>query len=544
MASLQHRGTAPLGYDLAYHLLRRATYNISKSRIDYFATLNIDQALTELFNYTSFTTADFSQSEPLAYDTGTPFVNSGSSALSNGALTRTLSHWFINEAKQATTIQFKLATFLHSIFIVHFDIYYKVFYDYLLFMLYYSKESYKELAFKITYDNRMLIYLSNHYNRVGAPNEDYAREFLELFTITKGQQVGPGDYTNYTELDVQQAARVLTGYRYRSARDVIDPDTGIPTGVATYVYHDTGNKTFSHAFGNQTIIGATDTNDMFRELQDYIDMVFGQPETAKVICRKMYRFFVRRNIDTEVENDIITPLATILRDNNFNIEITVKTLLSSQHFFDEDDSTFGDEIIGALVKTPMDLLLHSFNLLDVTIPDPITDTYNHYANYLYSHYRFMNYAEMYLFHPVTVAGYKAIYQEPDYDKQWYNFNTAEIRKSIGKSILKNKQYFQPGNPTWKVTFDVVDFVRNSGVFSDPKNAQTLIDEVYELFLIETPEVFRHEFFFNEIFLKTLSVINWKFEWLNYLSSGIDASVRIPLEDLFSEILSSPEYQIL
>ena len=54
----------------------------------------------------------------------------------------------------------------------------------------------------------MLNYLDNTQNNANNPNENYAREFLELFTITKGEQVGEGDYTNYTELDVQQAARV------------------------------------------------------------------------------------------------------------------------------------------------------------------------------------------------------------------------------------------------------------------------------------------------------------------------------------------------
>jgi len=151
---------------------------------------------------------------------------------------------------------------------------------------------------------------------------------------------------------------------------------------------------------------------------------------------------------------------------------------------------------------------------------------------------------MYLFRPVSVAGYKAIYQEPDFDKLWFSFNTIDIRYAIGRSILDGKQYFQVGNSTWKVSFDVVDFVENSGVFSDPSNAQVFIDEVYALLLVAAPESFRHNYFYYEVFLKNLSETNWLDEWNLYLSSGDDTSVRGHLSDLFNALMGSPEYQIL
>ena len=58
----------------------------------------------------------------------------------------------------------------------------------------------------------MLRYLDNTENNATNPNENYAREFLELFTILKGPQISEGNYTNYTELDIQQAAKVFTGF--------------------------------------------------------------------------------------------------------------------------------------------------------------------------------------------------------------------------------------------------------------------------------------------------------------------------------------------
>lgn len=76
----------------------------------------------------------------------------------------------------------------------------------------------------------MLDYLDNTKNNANNPNENYAREFLELFTILKGEQVGNGDYTNYTEVDVQQAAKVFSGIKTKHDRTIIDADTNIPMG--------------------------------------------------------------------------------------------------------------------------------------------------------------------------------------------------------------------------------------------------------------------------------------------------------------------------
>ena len=94
-------------------------------------------------------------------------------------------------------------------------------------------------------DNVMLRYLNNNQNTAVNPNENFAREFLELFTIGKGPQIGPGDYTNYTEDDIVEAAKVLTGFRTRINRDVVDAETGIPRGDAQFGQHKPGAKTFS-----------------------------------------------------------------------------------------------------------------------------------------------------------------------------------------------------------------------------------------------------------------------------------------------------------
>ena len=106
--------------------------------------------------------------------------------------------------------------------------------------------------------------------------------------------------------------------------------------------HNTGNKTFSHAFGNTTISGGNNVNSIHQELDDFVDMIFNQLETAKAYCRKLYRFYVQREWGQDVEDDIITPLANQLMNDNgngtYNLLHVLTTLLSSEHFYDEDDS--------------------------------------------------------------------------------------------------------------------------------------------------------------------------------------------------------------
>ena len=101
------------------------------------------------------------------------------------------------------------------------------------------------MAKKITFDNAMLYYLDNTTNNKNNPNENYAREFLELFTIQKGPQIAEGNYTNYTEQDIQQAAKIFSGIKVKPLRDTIDPETGIPCGYVNVSQHDINSKTFS-----------------------------------------------------------------------------------------------------------------------------------------------------------------------------------------------------------------------------------------------------------------------------------------------------------
>ena len=286
----------------------------------------------------------------------------------------------------------------------------------------------------------MLDYLDNTNNIATNPNENYAREFLELFTILKGPQIGSGNYTNYTEIDVQQAAKVFSGFKQQNNRTVIDADTGLPSGYANKNQHSSVNKTFSAAFNNQVITGKNTETGMFEELNAFINMVFAQPETAKSFCRKLYKFYVKSEWNASVETDIITPLSQQLIANDYEILPIVKTLLASEHFYDADDADATNNTIGAIVKSPLQILNEVCTMFSVPIPSPVSDAAHYYTNFFlyFLHNTYFKGAGMDFFNPDSVAGYPAHYQEPDFDRLWFSSNTLIARYKLIESFIIGK----------------------------------------------------------------------------------------------------------
>ena len=179
--------------------------------------------------------------------------------------------------------------------------------------------NFKDMADAITQDGAMLIYLNGTNNVKTGPDENYGRELQELFTIGKGPEIAPGNYTNYTEADVQAAAHVLTGWRkYQNT----DGTIGTQTGYFDPTRHDTTNKVFSADYNNTIIVGGTDGQ---AELTAMLNMIFsmtdpdGVSRVGRFISRKFYRWFVYYVIDADAEANVITPMANLISSNNFNV---------------------------------------------------------------------------------------------------------------------------------------------------------------------------------------------------------------------------------
>ncbi|MFZ4633807.1 MAG: DUF1800 family protein [Saprospiraceae bacterium] len=541
-----------LGRRRAAHLLRRSSFNYTKDRVDALATQTASQAVASLLSF-----------RPQLYDqpyydvpSTTGVVEAIQWLLPTGQtapgqeyeMRWNVTSWWINEALHDTGIGNKMIFFWHQYLAC--DIIaqnHATFFDYLRLLRWGALGNFKKLATKIVTDNTMLQYLSNNVNTKTNPNENFAREFFELFTIGKGLQIAEGDYTHYTEDDIVKAARVFTGFRKRTQRDQYDPETGIPWGTTQISAHDTTAKTFSPKFQNTTIAGATTAAGMYTELNAFVNMIFAQPQVAVHICTRLYRYFVSPNITPEIEADIIGPLANTFRSNNYELLPVLQQLLSSEHFYDADDSDNHDEIIGGMIKSPLELSLQAISFFNVPIPNPVTKNNDHYIKFYYYAVfeRMLSYANMALFFPPDVAGYAAYHQAPDYNRQWFNSSSIISRYKLPTILMSGKRSIGGGaNNSIGTQLKIAEWVRDSDTISDPSDPFVLVTELLQYMLPEEPDTDRFDYFYNVVFLDNLPPADWTYEWQNYLSTGKGEEVTIALTRLVTYIMFSPEYQLL
>ncbi len=545
MASLQPLSVSALGHRRAAHLLRRTSFRYTRARVDQLAAMPADKAVDTLLQ--PYPLRRQQPSYPGSNGNVTWLLPPGQSQPAQNFILRGyVMGWWVSEALHDEGIVHRMMLFLHQHLIVTADSSSNAcFFDYLTLLRWAALGNFKKLVTKIVTDNCMLRYLNNQQNTKTSPNENFAREFFELFTIGKGPQIGPEDYTHYTEHDVVQAARVFTGFRERGQRDVVDPETGIPRGIPVISQHDTGSKTFSSKFQHTTIQGATTANGMWTELNTFVDMVFAQPEVARLFCRRMYRFFVGRHITPEIESDIIEPLAQTFRASGYEIKPVLQQLLQSRHFYDEDDAETGDEIIGGMIRSPLDTTLQMLSFFNVPLPNPEVDPKGHYEDLcsLGILRRVMLAAGFPLFFANDVAGYPAYYQEPEYSRQWFNSSTIIARYKFPEQLLTGRMRMGD-NPNLRVFFqlDIVVWVRNSGFFSDPADPHALVEELLRYLLPAPVSAERFNYFYEDVFLNHLPPYDWTYEWQTYLQTNNATEVRIPLERLLKAILYSQEFQ--
>ncbi|MBH24867.1 MAG: hypothetical protein CMH57_10515 [Myxococcales bacterium] len=186
--------------------------------------------------------------------------------------------------------------------------------------------SFRDLLHAIARDPAMIVYLDGQTNRKRKPNENFARELLELFTLGEG---------HYSERDIKEAARAFTGWR-------VDRKTGRFEEAPRR--HDGGVKTFLGRTGR------------FKG-GDVLDILLEQPRTAEYITTRLWRALVSSEPDpTEIKR-----LAAVLRGSNYAIAPTVEAMLSSKAFF-------APERRGAMIKSPVDLVVGTLRAFKLPLP--------------------------------------------------------------------------------------------------------------------------------------------------------------------------------
>ena len=538
--------TTVLGKKNAKHLLRRACFHYSKDLLDAISIMTPSEALNFLENDQPNTWTEpydpLPSDDPHGYWINSDYLPNN---IPNQGRKRSLvAGWWWYNMINRNCIKDKITFFLHTTFTASKDdgtgasTYY---YDHLKLLEFYSKGSLKRLSRKITLDNAMLLYLDNTTNNADNPNENYAREFLELFTIGKGEQIGEGNYTNYTENDVQQVARVFSGFKTKLDRTIIDSDTNIPMGRTNVNQHDSGDKQFSSAFDNNIIYGSDTSEGMFQEIDQLVTMIFDKEATAINYSRKIYRFFVKSEWNQEIEETIIDDLASILISNNFEIYPALRSLLTSTHFYDLNDVNSNDEIIGSIVKSPLQLMSEMVNVLNIPIPNPNSDIAGFYRFWhLFNHNTFLSMSGMGVFAPETVAGYPAIYQNPNFDRQWFSSNTILSRYRLIECLITGRNKLH-NNALIGTELNSVNFVEL--ISSNPADPYYLVSEIAALLYPYSIDYDRINYF-AQLLLDGYPSYYWLDTWQEYISSDDNTVVKNRLDVLITSMANAAENQLM
>lgn len=525
----------------ARHLLKRCSFGITPDLVKESVSLGLQGTIDKLFEIKPL------PNPPLKYELdGTsrtevndPDVNYGETWVNappipnlptnqevNKAIrarNRSLYAWsFLEMQNSGIHIREKLTLFWHNHFVSVNTNPHREYY-YINTIRQNALGNFKELVKQITIDPNMLLYLSGAQNKDSAPNENYSRELLELFTIGKGAAVGIGDYTNYTEDDVVQMAKVLTGWRVRG---LTNADALTP--FFSNFNHTKGDKTLSHRFNNAII-----SENGEDEYKDLIDKIFEQDECSRFIIRQLYIWFVNSEITDDIETNIIIPLATIIRNSNYDIVPALKVLFTSDHFF---ENTF------CMIKSPIDLMFSVTQSLLVDLPNSTTKEEYDYALVLYLACTDLNQA---IFNHPDVAGWKAYYQEPLFYKNWVNsyllpkrLDFCRILVTGGDLVIDKRKYAVPPLvPVLKIASEITNA-------ADPNVLiNTLAEEMFN-YAITAEQVNA----LKDILIPGLPDFEWTVEYGDYLAdptnTALAFSVDKKLRDVIAVMVQMSEFQIM
>ena len=507
----------------ARHLLKRAMIAPNAQQIAEAVTDGLELTLEKLFSPAPDPGFPLNYNEP-----DDPNVPIGSTWI-NAAITPNLNYpqrsiraWqmslFLNEG---VSLREKMVLFWHNHFVTGQTNVAKLTYQYVKLLRDNAFGNFRTLVEEITVNPLMLEYLNGNENNKNAPNENYARELLELFTIGKGPQAGPGDYTNYTEEDIKEIARALTGWTINFPALAAAGD--IPPAVFRPNRHDTGSKTLSSRLGNAVITNLAD-----QEYKKVIDIILAQEEVSRFMARNLYRWFVYYHIDGDIEANVIEPLAEIIRLENYEMKPAVEALLSSEHFYHEN-------AIGAMIKSPVDFTASVIKPFNVEINFNLNQTYS-----LWLALHGLNQAlQQDVYNPPDVAGWKAYYQDPIFYRSWINSVTITIRRALTDGMAVG-QIDVFGRPWGIDVLKVVEGIPNS---LDPNlMIQGLVDLVLPYPLTDTQLAY-----LKEALIPGLPDFEWTIEYGLYLNNPQDDTIKMAVENrlraLFIALLALPEFQL-
>ena len=520
---------------LAAHLLRRTTLGPTQAQIDAAFSDGVDLAVENILQSSILT------DEPVTWHPGETVAPQGETWVDkfmtpdplledqvNAARQKSLFSWTAGRMNKeqlgAANITEKMVFFWQN----HFGIQQvrddRLNYNYFKTLEANAIGNFKTVVESITINGAMMKFLDTASNTKWSPNENYSRELLELYSIGKGLQTGPGDYSNFTEDDILSGARILTGWKVRENMS----STANPYIEFEPNHHDTDPKQLSYHFNNMILF-----NDDENEYKNFIDAIFSKEETAYHICRKLYKYFVSTELTEQIEATVIETMAQTMISNNYEIRPVLAQLFKSEHFY---DST----IIGSHLKAPYEFI---FSMLNPTLsfPSHNEEGNNVIWNILYNAASVMD--QNWYVAP-SVAGWPAYYVKPGYMQLWLNSATIDRRFWLVSLLTEHSTGISDD-----VTGTVYSFKIDALAFVDqlqtPSDGVAVIEQMCDLFFARPLLQTKKDRLLN-ILSDFLPAFEWTLQYNEYLSNTHDPVLREPVkqrvEAVLSEIFKLPEFQ--
>lgn len=540
--------TGTWGEREALHLLRRTGFGFKKANVDTLVALPFVNAINLVLNVNTTPPSPpvnyyqnlFADENNIPYGadwTNSPFSGYASGNDTNGYRTQSIRAWSLGLAlNHDITIKEKMVLFWYHFIPIDFGIVQqspneycntnsaRITYKYMKMFRDNPTGNFKTLIRNMATQPAMMFYLNNNANSKNAPDENFAREIMELFTIGK-------DVSNtYAQTDVVQAAKVLTGWRVQN----LNTNSESTNFIANR--HEISNKQFSPFFNN-TII----PNSGAGEIDLFINMIFSKTEiVSQYICRRLYRFFVYYDIDAAIETNVIVPLAQLFVASNWDILPVLDKLFKSQHFYDIANR-------GVYIKSPFDIIIGTMRTFNINYN--VSDQTNHEAQYeLWNDFNYaLSEMQQAMGSIPNVAGWQAYYQKPSFHEYWINSNSIQRRYGLIEYMFYGFDNIKNGLTT-RIEVDAIAFVQqfSNAIIEDPN---LLVSECikYLLPLDLSPSQK------NIIKTQTLITTNqpdyyWTSAWQVYLANTSNVNnlnvVKVRLKSLLLTIVEYAEYQLM
>ncbi len=346
----------------------------------------------------------------------------------------------------------------------------------------------------VSRDPAMLIWLDSNRNVKGKPNENYARELMELFSLGVG---------NYTEHDVRQAARAFTGWHSDGETFHFDPRM--------------------HDFGPKTFLGRTGPWDG----GDIVRIILEQPAAARFLVRKLYHVLISENAEPSAA--LLEPLCVSFRRSDYDIASLVRTMLSSRLFFSQ-------HAFRRRIKNPVEYVVGTvhavYRLYGVTAPDE----YRPLPPRLLV--RWVNGMGQPLFAPPNVKGWPGA-------QAWLNTSTVLERDNFAAAIVSGSLWAQPATTMTLTNIAQAETIERVAGAQDGAELPLAFDPARRLRDGQPPRPDRMVDELLKLYVPGEVRPHVRAKLTQYLAAGAKTEHDLParVREVVHVILTMPEYQL-